>query len=321
MPKLSVAVVRGGPSSEHDVSLSSAASVVENLDKSKYTIIDAFVSRDGKWSIDGGALIDDLAAIDQMIKQKIDVVFLAIHGTYGEDGVLQEKLEKAGLCFTGSGSKASHLAFDKSLAEKVYKQNELLVPNSQVVSSSDETVEIKPPLVVKPVSQGSSVGVTIVKDENEVVDAIKEAFRHDTHILIQEFIRGREVSCGVVEKDQELIGLPPTEIIPKTSEFYDYDAKYIAGASDEITPPDMSPEVISQIQNLAKQAHVSLGCRGYSRTDMFVTEDDQIYMIETNTLPGMTPTSILPQQAQVYGMDFSQLLDLMIESALKYNHS
>lgn len=315
MSKLRVAIVRGGPSDEHDVSLSSAQSVKEHLDMTKYEVIDVFVSKEGKWSIDGAGATNDDQAIEDLNHMCIDVVFLAVHGTYGEDGVLQKKLELAGLKFTGSGWRASQLAFDKIEADRVYRQNDLLVPKTQAIDSIDDEIVIEIPAVVKPASQGSSVGVTIVKNSNSLPDAVKKAFEYDDHVVVQELIVGREVSCGVIETRHGLTALPPTEIIPRSAEFYDYDAKYIAGASEEITPPNMPEETILKIQQLSKQAHEALGCKGYSRTDMFVTSGDEIYIIETNTLPGMTPTSILPQQAAAAGISFSSLLDQIIDNA------
>lgn len=315
MSKIRIAIVRGGPSDEHDVSLSSARSIIENLDMAKYEVVDVFVSKEGKWSIDGASSTDDDSAIEHLKQHGIDVVFLAVHGTYGEDGVLQKKLETSGLKFTGSDWMASQLAFDKSEADKVYRKNDLLVPKTQVIDSIDDKIILDVPLVVKPASQGSSVGVTIVKDNESLSNAVKRAFEYDHRALVQELIVGREVSCGVIEIADGLTALPPTEIIPRSAEFYDYDAKYVAGASEEITPPNMPEETIGRIQQLSKQAHVALGCKGYSRTDMFVNNNDEIYIIETNTLPGMTPTSILPQQAAAAGISFSDLLDQIIDNA------
>ncbi len=315
MSKLRIAIVRGGPSDEHDVSLSSARSVKENLDMTKYEVVDVFVSKEGKWSIEDTRAIDDDEAIENLKLLGIDVVFLAVHGTYGEDGVLQKKLESAGLKFTGSGWQASQLAFDKNKADKVFQKNSLLVPATQLIDKIDDKISIEIPVVIKPVSQGSSVGVTIVKNKESLSDAVKKAFEYDDRILAQELIVGREVSCGVIDTEDGLTALPPTEIIPKSAEFYDYDAKYIAGASEEITPPNMPDVTIGKIKQLSKQAHEALGCKGYSRTDMFVTSVDEIYIIETNTLPGMTPTSILPQQAAAAGISFSSLLDQIIVNA------
>ncbi len=313
MSKLKVAVVKGGPSKEHEVSLNSAASVLENLDAEKYEAIDVFVSKQGKWNFGEHQDLSDDEAI-QILKDSCDVIFLAVHGTYGEDGVLQAKLENAGVKFTGSGSKASVLAFDKGRAQEVYEQHGLRAPKAQILTTPQGAITLEIPLVVKPIAQGSSVGVSIVKSEDHLEAAVEEAFKHDARVIVQEFIEGREVSCGVLDSADGLQALPPTELIVKNAEFFDYKAKYTAGETDEITPPDMPAETIKQIQENAVKAHEILGCKDYSRTDMIIREQD-IFVIETNTLPGMTKTSILPQQAQVAGMTFSELLDCIIDAA------
>lgn len=313
MPKLKVAVVKGGPSKEHEVSLNSAASVLENLDKQKYEAIDVFVSKQGKWNFGEHKDLSDDEAI-QILKDFCDVIFLAVHGTYGEDGVLQAKLENAGVKFTGSGSKASALAFDKGKAQEVYERHGLRAPKAEILKSPQDKISIEIPLVVKPIAQGSSVGVSIVKHEEQLTSAITDAFQHDERVIVQEYIEGREVSCGVLDVADGLQALPPTELIVKNAEFFDYKAKYTVGETDEITPPDMSADIIQKIQDSAVKAHEILGCKDYSRTDMIV-RGQEIFIIETNTLPGMTRTSILPQQAKVAGMTFSELLDRIIAAA------
>jgi len=305
---------------EHEVSLNSAAGVLKHLDQNKYDVTDIFVSKTGTWSFDDHKDINDTDAIE-ILKQTCDVVFLAVHGTYGEDGQLQAKLEQAGITYTGSDPKASALAMNKQDAQKVFAEHDLRVPATQVLSNASDSVELELPVVVKPVSQGSSVGVSIVKQASQLDTAIKEAFSHDDHVMVQEFISGREVSCGVLENPDSdaLQALLPTELIIKNAEFFDYKSKYTAGETDEVTPPDMPEELIQAIQTIAKKAHKILGCRGYSRTDMIIRGNSlqEIFVIETNTLPGMTPTSLLPQQAAAVGISFSELLDRIIENTQK----
>ncbi len=315
MPKLNVALVRGGPSNEHEVSLDSARSIIEHIDGKKYTITDVFISKDNWWAIDGGPEQTDVEALTELKHKEIDVVFLAVHGTYGEDGTLQGKLEATGLLFTGSDAESSRQTFDKSTAEAVFKKHHLPVPESQVITNADQKVLINVPFVVKPVADGSSVGVTIVHKLEEVQDALQTAFLSGKRVLVQEYIAGRELSCGVLEQNGNQTALPPTELIPKQAEFYDYDAKYVPGATDEITPPDMPQEVIRKVQDLALAAHQALGCSSYSRTDMFLKPDGSLQLIETNTLPGFTHTSIVPQQAAAAHITFTELIDIIIENA------
>lgn len=315
MSKCKLAIVRGGPSNEHAVSLDSAKSILEYIDGKKYALTDVYISKNNRWVIDDGPEQTDVEALAELKHKEIEVVFLAVHGTYGEDGTLQEKLEAAGLKFTGSDAKSSKQTFDKSIAEAVFKKHGLPVPASQVLTNAGQKIAIDIPFVVKPVADGSSVGVTIVKKPEDVKKALHTAFQSGERVLVQQYIAGRELSCGVLEQQGKPTALPPTELIPKQAEFYDYDAKYVVGATDEITPPDLPAETIRKIQDLALDAHRVLGCRNYSRTDMFLTPDGELQLIETNTLPGFTHTSIVPQQAAAAGITFKELIDIIIENA------
>lgn len=315
--KHTVALIYGGPSAEYEVSLNSAKAVKTHLAPEKYQVIDVRITKDGQWVID-----DEKLSIDSALEKikSVDAAFLALHGTYGEDGQLQSLLAEHGIKFTGSDAAASALAMDKVKAGEVFQRAGLRVPKTMVTSTIEEAITtsqtFQPPFVIKPVSQGSSVGVSIVRQSDQLNKALQTAFEHDERVIVQEFVSGREVSCGVLaEKDGELKALPPTELIPADADFFDYHAKYTPGATNEVTPPDMPQDTINRIQDLASQAHQALGCQGYSRTDMIVADDD-IYVIETNTLPGMTETSILPQQAVAAGMTYEQLVDRLIELAL-----
>lgn len=314
--KLRIAVLGGGPSSEHEVSLSSARSMVENLSNEKYVVNFVEISKKNKWRISDDKVLDMLEALDEL-KKTTDVFLIGLHGTFGEDGALQALLEMNGIKYTGSSAASSFVAFDKELTGHIYKHNKLPHPNFEVFDNAQDAKKFTPekfPIVVKPLKQGSSVGVSIVKEPDNYKKAVEIAFEHDKKIMVQEFVPGREVSCGVLQKGNRLLVLPPTELIPKNADFFDYKAKYNAGQTDEITPPDMPEETIKLIQDYALKSHDVLGCGEYSRTDMIVT-DDEIYLIETNTLPGMTPTSILPQEANSEGISFSELLDFIIEAA------
>lgn len=312
MPKTRVGVIYGGPSSEHDVSLASGLAICRNLDKSKYEILRVIIDRKGRWQVGRQSGLEEAAAI-KLLKTKIDVAFLGLHGSFGEDGFLQGLLDSAKIKYTGSGAKASHLAFDKELAQKQYEHHGLPVPAWEILTSPNQEVSMSLPIVVKPTTEGSSVGVGIVKSRNELQAAVQQAFSHGERIMVQEYIDGIEVSCGVLEKPK-LIALTPTELRPVKDDFFSYEAKYDIGGTEELTPPILPKEIIRSIQELAIHAHEVLGCRGYSRTDMFVS-GNKIYVIETNTLPGFTPTSILPQQAEHDDISYAKLLDIIIERA------
>ena len=302
--KLKVVVLAGGPSSEHEVSLKTASNVIEKLDKKKYDAEQIIISKKGKWPISP----DELAA---------DVVFVAMHGAYGEDGTVQSILEKINVPYTGSDAIASRLGMDKRKSSEIFAVNGLLVPESFNISRCEF------PVVVKPADGGSSVGVRVVETSDQLQEAIAEASKYSREILAQEYIVGREMTCGVLDDGLgNVIALPPTEIIPVARKFFDYQAKYIAGASREVTPPDLPEKTIKTIQEIALKAHKIIGCSGMSRTDMIIKdlEQSKIYVLEINTIPGLTETSLLPQQALAAGISFSELLDRIIEAALnKFN--
>lgn len=338
----------GGPSDEHEVSLSTGKQILGALDQKKYSISSVTIGKDGKWllshqrvlgtplesktkeennlvSVDTGYALDQIKSSEK----KIDLAFIAMHGKFGEDGTIQGLLESVGIPYTGSGILASALAMDKVRSSELFLYHGLEVPSFKHYDKnawearSDEIFktihnEFGFPCVIKPTNSGSSVGVTIVKKMEDLKSAIETAFLKSHSIMAQEYISGREVTCGVLDfgDDVGTKALVPTEIIPKFSEFFDYTAKYTPGASNDTTPPNMEKDVIEKIQAIALKAHTILGCSGMSRTDMMVSGGD-IYVLETNTIPGMTPTSLLPQEARALGISFSELLDKIIQSALR----
>lgn len=320
--KVKIAVVMGGPSKEHEVSLNSGQNMYRSLDNGKFEIVQIVINKSGEWLFgDDKTPLGLAAALERLKTDRVEVVVLALHGTFGEDGVLQALLESSGIKFTGSAAVASMLAMDKSASNALFKAAGLMVPKSRIYEASEAAgVPAKIgrafalPLVVKPLRQGSSVGVGIVKVDKDLPAAVRDAFNHGQMIMVQEYIAGREVSCGVLERGGQPYALPPTELIPLKADFFDYNSKYDQGGADEITPPDMPPAVLEEIQAAAVTAHKALGCRAYSRTDMIVNERG-VYLIETNTLPGMTATSILPQQARAAGMSFEELMEYLVESA------
>lgn len=308
--KINVLVLSGGPSPEYEVSLKTGQVIAAALDKNKYNVKSLNLPK-------AGIIFSDINL------ENIDVVFIAMHGKFGEDGTIQGFLELAGVPYTGSGVLASALAMDKEKSAELFSLHGLKVPKffsfSQI--NSDIILKIKNnfslPLVVKPQSCGSSVGITIVKKIGDMEKAINLAFSYDKNIMAQEYISGTEATCAILDEGSSVpIALPPTQIIPKTAEFFDYEAKYTAGATEEITPPRLSAEIIKKIQENALLAHKVLGCAGLSRTDMIV-RGDEIFVLETNTIPGMTETSLYPQAATAVGISFPELLDKIIQAAKK----
>lgn len=316
--KLRVAVLMGGPSSEHEVSLKSGEMVAKNLNPEHYDVRTVLITKGGDWEIPV-----------QSLKTFTDVAFIALHGPYGEDGTVQDLLEQEGIPYTGTGPLGSALAMNKFLSQRLFREAGLNTPLTFLVTENDW--KNKPlsvlnlihhylgyPLVVKPNNQGSSVGVTIVKDGNDIPGAFHEAFHLSKEALIQEYISGREVTCGVL--DNGLAGsefaLLPTEIIPKVSKFFDYRAKYDSGGSEEITPPkEMADHTIRAIQKIAQIIHRLLGCRGFSRTDMILDKHGRISVLEVNTIPGLTPESLLPKAAIASGISFPVLVSKVTNSA------
>jgi len=348
--KRNVVVLIGGPSAEHDVSLATGRVILNALDKTKYNLTPVTINKDRKWLLpppDRKFLSGDENkeekslvaletgnAIDKLKSERgADVVFIAMHGTYGEDGTVQGFLEMAGVPYTGSGILASALAMDKLKSSELFLFHGLKVPkylnfsNKQWNKGKDKITtemneKISLPCVIKPSNCGSSVGITIVRKIDDLENAVQLAFSYDDIVLAQEYISGMEVTCAVLDEggDKEPIALPPMQIIPKDSEFFDYHAKYTPGATEEITPPRLPAEIIKKIQENALQVHKIIGCSGMSRTDMIVSEND-IFVLETNTIPGMTETSLYPQAAAAVGISFPELLDKIIQSAINRNQA
>lgn len=313
MSKLRIAVLMGGPSAEHDVSMNSGRQVLANLDKEKYQAHAVVISRRGSWPIKPAK-----------IKKKYDVALIAMHGEYGEDGTIQRILDKYKIKYTGSGAKASAQGMDKVISSAIFTKAGLKVPRfsllkvkkDNLVPTNKRQSMFHIPVVVKPTDRGSSAGTAIVKKIQDLLPAVKEAAKFSQNIMIQQFVEGREFTCGVIEIKGKLKALPPTEIILKLRGFFDYYSKYTSGASREITPPRISSKEIKKIQALALKAHRAIKARGMSRTDFIQDDRGQFYVLEINTIPGMTATSLLPQEAKAAGIEFPKLLDLIISAAL-----
>lgn len=339
-----VAVLMGGVSSERGVSLSTGQQILESLDPDKYEAVgvDTALMAGSRLRIAGGAEAEVEAvaqAGEALLKARKlhslqdvlydndlrpEVAFVALHGKYGEDGTIQGLLELVGIPYTGSGVLASALAMDKAMAKKVLAADGLPVAPSVdfTLTGGDwdraavaERVRLMGyPAIVKPSRQGSTIGMTKVCGESELAAAISRAAVHDRRILVERFIEGKELTVGVLGND-EPYALPVIEIVPAKG-FYDYEAKYTPGATEEIVPARISEEETNAVQRLAVAAHRSLGCSGVSRVD-FIMNEHGCCILEVNTIPGMTPTSLLPRAAAAAGITFPGLLDRLIGYALE----
>lgn len=308
MEKITIALLAGGVSSERAVSLNSGDQVYEALDKNKYRVIRYDTQIDLK------RLVVDAPTIDAAL--------IVLHGPFGEDGTVQGMLDLLGIPYQGAGVLGSALAMNKLASKQLYERSGLPVPpyltfkREDPISSEICIQRLGLPLVVKPVNGGSSVGMSIVRSKDSIEDAINSAFEQDEMVLLETYIEGTELTGGIIG-NEKLEALPIVEIIPdKKFEFFDYEAKYTAGATREICPARIDGALTQKAQQYALIAHQALFCRGYSRTDMILKGSD-IYVLETNTIPGMTSISLLPLAAKVAGISFSQLLDKLIELSLE----
>lgn len=310
--KLRVAIVMGGFSNERKISLFSGKNIADNLDSKKYLI----------------KIYDLKKEFDNFFsdaeQKKFDIVFIALHGKYGEDGTIQRLLELLKIPYTGSGVLASALGMNKVMSKKIFIQENINTPeyiffNKQEYFSSKKILfkKIKArlnfPCVVKPCGGGSSIGVNIAKNFKDLKESIKKAFKEDNELIIEKYILGKEISVPLIGNN-ELQVLPIIEIRSK-KHFFDYQAKYDSKNCEEITPAEISKNLAKKVQEIAKKVHLSLGCRGFSRVDMILNEN-KIYVLEINTIPGMTKNSLLPKSARAAGISFPKLLDKIIKLAL-----
>lgn len=321
--RIRVGVFAGGISSEREVSLLSAAQVMKNLSPEKYDIRLVEVGVDGRWSFDG-------AVIPFGNTLGLDVALIAMHGTGAEDGRLQGLFETIGIPYTGSGVRASAIAMNKALTNELVAARGISVPRWFELHRMPEDVdvldvqirnEIGYPCVIKPNASGSSMGVSIVEDEELglcglLAGALSSAFAEDDSVLVQQCVVGREVSCGVLGNAHasHVRALPVIEIV-SNSYFFDYTAKYESKETREICPADLPETLTTRIQEASVVVHETLGCDGLTRSDFIVGEDGVLYFLEINTIPGMTETSLCPQEAQAAGISFGELLDIQIEMA------
>lgn len=302
-----VAVLMGGRSAEREVSLNTGEQVVAAL---RERGADAF-------AIDTA----DASFIDDVRASRPDVVFICLHGRYGEDGTVQGLLELLDLPYVGSGVLASALAMDKVASKHVFAGCGVPTPEYVVVRrgrpwrEEDVAAAVGERCVVKPASEGSAIGVSIVHDPSELREAIETAFRYDDVVLVERFIAGTEVTVGVLGTSAPF-ALPTLEIVPE-HEFYDYESKYVPGMSRHIIPARIPEAARKRCEELAVAAHEALGCSGVSRTDIIVEPDGRAWVLEVNTIPGMTRTSLLPDAARAAGIEFPDLCALLVGYALE----
>ena len=301
-----IAVLLGGRSAEREVSLNTGAQVARALEERGHDVAKVDTGEPG--------FIETLRAATP------DVVFICLHGRFGEDGTIQGLLELLDMPYVGSGVLASALAMNKVVSKQVFAMADLATPDDVVLrrgepfDEAEITRALGPRTVVKPSGEGSSVGMTIVHDPSELSAAIDKAFGHDPIVLVERFEAGVEVTVGVIG-NRGPVALPTLEIVPE-NEFYDYESKYVPGMSKHIIPARVSEEARATCQSLALAAHLALGCAGMSRSDTIVTPDGRVLLLETNTIPGMTATSLLPDAAAAAGIAFPELCERLVGLAL-----
>lgn len=339
-----IVVLAGGLSTERDVSISSGILVASALREKGHEVvlldvftgyeqnicdIDALFKQNYSFTdkVNVGETVSDLSEVrenrlnksDRFIGTNVieicteaDITFLALHGGEGENGQLQASLDLLGIKYTGTGYLGSALAMNKGLTKSVFVQNKINTPAGEIFKSVEDAKSWSIfPCVVKPCSGGSSVGIAKAENEEEYILAVKDAFRYENEIVVEQFVKGREFSVGILGGK----ALPPIEIIPKSG-FYDYAAKYQAGATDEICPADIDEQTDKKLRESAVAAYNSLHLDSYARVDFLVDENGEPFCLEANTLPGMTPTSLLPQEAAVEGLNYADLCEKIIEISL-----
>ena len=304
---LRVAVLMGGPSAEAEVSRNSASQVAAALEQQNHIV--------ERIELDHGAA-------DSLSQFSPDVVFPALHGPPGEDGTVQGFLEILGYKYVGSDVHGSAVAMDKSVAKQVFAQHGLPILPDLVISPGDALEDAQdiidnswgPAVVIKPLNQGSAIGVTPLPNGGDVQAALASAMQYGP-CLIEPYVMGKEITVGVLERNGELIPHPVIEIRTSSDEWYDYENRYAVGQSEHVIPAPLSAETQEELQRIAVCAHQALGLRDLSRADFIVTEEEDISLLEVNTLPGMTPTSLYPDGARHLGYEFDQLMDLLVRQA------
>jgi len=282
----------GGNSSEYNISLISGKEVLRNL-SDKYIGVPIVVAKDGnEW-------------LNNLLREKPDICFIAMHGLFGEDGKIQGMLDILKIKYTGSGVLASAVGMDKILFRKIMQAEGIVVPK----------LTSKFPCFVKPHNQGSSVGASIVRSKKDLKKAIKLVKKYSRQVIIEEYLKGTEVTCAVLGNEKP-IALPVIEIIPLKGEFFDYVSKYTESGSKEIVPARISQALTREVQDLAIRVYKAVGCRGFGRVDFILKDNKYPIVLEINTIPGLTPMSLVPKAAKTYGLSYSELLDKIIKYSI-----
>jgi D-alanine-D-alanine ligase len=320
----------GGRSSEHDVSMTSARSVIAALDPDRYEVREIEIGRDGAWELGPGSQgeLSSGAAAGLPVPTngrpveplgEVDVVFPVLHGPFGEDGTVQGLLELAGVAYVGAGVTASALCMDKDLFKSVMRDKGIPVTRNVTALARHRDRVSNPfgyPVVIKPARLGSSLGITIAHGAEEFDRGTDLAFEHDEKILIEEFVSGVEVECSVLGNDEPIASLPG-EIVPLASEWYDYSAKYDEGGMELVVPPRIPEQTIRRVQELAVAAFVAADCEGMARVDFFVRPDGEVLVNELNTIPGFTSTSVYAKLFEASGIPYAALLERLVDLALE----
>jgi D-alanine-D-alanine ligase len=324
--KLRVALLAGGRSSEHEISLASARSVLEALDPERYDVVEIGIGRDGRWELGRG---DDATPAETLPVPyrggplerlgRVDVVLPVLHGPFGEDGTVQGLLELAGIPYVGAGVAASALAMDKDLFKKVLRDSGIPVARHHTIRLGDAAENpFGYPVFVKPARLGSSVGISKVHHEPELEAAVALARRHDEKVLVEELLTGMEVECGVLgNRVPPPIASLPGRIDTLEHEWYDYASKYDDGGMELVIPPELPQETIELVQRRAVDSFVASECEGMARVDFFVREDGEVVVNELNTIPGFTATSVYAKLFEASGIPYAELLDRLIALALE----
>ena len=310
-----VAVLAGGRSSEHEVSLASAASVSEGLRQGGHDVIDVLIERDGRWSCDGEPVT--LSPGSGLLGA--EVVFPVLHGPFGEDGRVQGLLDTIGVPYTGAGVLCSALCMDKALFKDLMGRRGVPQIEYAVVRRGDDLRKVLGrlglPVFVKPARLGSSVGISRVDGADELSGALERSFEHDPVALVERMATGMEVECSVIGNDEPLVSQPGEIVVD--ADWYDYEAKYTAGGMELVVPPRLDKEVVERVREVAAEVYRSVECSGFARVDFFVEDGGRVLVNELNTIPGFTQTSVFPKLFEASGMPFVELLDRLLALALE----
>src|SRR3989344_991284 len=319
LDKIRVGIIRGGPSPEYEISLKTGANVKENLPEN-FIPVDILISKDGFWNRQG----EERPA--KRVLNQVDVVFNALHGKYGEDGKLQNLLDTFNKPYTGSKTLSSAIAMHKGYSKAIFEMNSIKTPVYLILNHTHHTKReignlfksFPQPSVVKPASGGSSLSTTIVLNLDSLFKAVEDAFRHGPQVIVEEYISGSEATCAVLESDDGgIFALEPIEIVPASGRnFFDYEAKY-ENKCEEIVPARFGSDLSRELQRLAIEAHKLLGLRHYSRSDFIVSAKRGIYILETNSLPGLTEESLYPKALNAAGISMSEFISHVLNLAMK----